>query len=217
MKQFLLMILTCLGLDVLGQSHLAPFYRGGNIPGPVPGSFVIAWEHVPGAVGYDYVLTDNESCTAGCAGDTRESVTADSFAVAYDLREGAVYYWISRIRYADGTASEWSRISRFEAVTPDLRPLVTLAGNPVSDDQLQISLDWAAIGYVSELCYELTDLRGITVSRQTCITRGTASRLDQATLSVAGLPAGLYRLVYTPLDREGRAYPQRTEAVMIRR
>ena len=70
------------------QQHVSPRNGAKGVPGPFIHSFVIEWEAVPGAIGYEYVLSDNPLCFAGCPGDTRQERVTNTFAVEYKAVPG---------------------------------------------------------------------------------------------------------------------------------
>ena len=86
-KLFLKIILLAGFCDpTYSQEPLAPPNGGDGIPGPFDKSFSIHWAPYPNAQAYEYVMSDNPLCFAGCPGDTRQRVLADTFATEYNLQ-----------------------------------------------------------------------------------------------------------------------------------
>ncbi|MEO1381963.1 MAG: hypothetical protein AAFV78_01865 [Bacteroidota bacterium] len=188
----------------MAQRHLLPEHRGEGVPGPVDNSFVIVWESVPGATGYEYVLSDNRFCFKGCAGDTRESVTRDTFATEFALQPDISYYWITRIFFANGDTSDWTLISRFNTTPVDIRPLFVAAPSPLVGRQLQLFIDWAAIPDIQSLDWELIDLQGRRARPTGSILRGSSIfRVQDYTVDLSGASPGMYQIYVSPKASDG--------------
>lgn len=154
-----LIVWICAALPAAGQIHLAPVHRGEGLAGPEPHSFVMIWEQVPGALRYQYVLTDNAQCFLNCAGDTRQGFTEDTLLIAPELLEETWYYWITRVWFADGDSSEWTLPSAFFTYTPPVDSLISLRGAG-SGGPLALRIDWAAHKDLAEIRLHWTDLQG---------------------------------------------------------
>ncbi|RMG59128.1 MAG: hypothetical protein D6722_22725 [Bacteroidetes bacterium] len=213
----LVCLVWLIGLPLLGsaQVHLAPPQRGPGLPGPEAGSFLIVWGAEPGAVAYEYVMSDNPQCFAGCTGDTRQQIVRDTFAIEYGLREGRNYYWITRIHYADGVQSPWTLISAFRAETPAALPLLRVGPNPLYEGPLQLHIDWASDRRWTRLELALLDLQG----RPLGITHSPRRqhplwRLQEARWTLPPLPPGSYVLQYRPQSGGETGRPQSLRLVV---
>lgn len=196
------------------QVHALPEHQAMGIPGPQPRSYVITWHPAPEAVAYEYVLTDNFLCFAGCAGDTRQGATADTFLVGYELLEGRPYYWITRVMFADSSYSQWSLISEFQAEAPPVQELVRVAPNPVRGP-VRVYLDWAAIPDVDYVSVQVLDRNGQQVRPGfTVWPTFAAFRIDEQTWKQTDLPAGTFIFLFTAQTREGRVLRQWHEKVL---
>jgi hypothetical protein len=144
----------------LSQTHLSPADGADGTPGPIPKSFVISWEDVPDAVLYEYVLTDNQNCFEGCAGDTRQRMVQGTVALEYDLRDQRFYYWITRIYFANGDTSAWTKVSSFLAITPPVNHAITIFPNPATNGKAFFRVDWGKDARISEVLVDRISLEG---------------------------------------------------------
>ena len=204
----LCVLLLSLSLSGWAQRHIAPPPREAGLPGPEAGSFLIVWAAVPGAVAYEYVMSDNSQCFAGCTGDTRQQTVTDTFAIEYGLREGRNYYWITRVHFADGGSSPWTLISAFRAETPAEQVLLRVGPNPLVQGPLQLHLDWAAGRQWQAAQLTLYDLSGRPLGLSQEVRRAHPLwRLQAATWDLPPLPRGTYLLGWHPLDAQGQPGP----------
>jgi hypothetical protein len=208
---FALLVSLLLAAKLPAQAHRAPVHRGLGIPGPEVGSFVIHWEKVLGAIGYEFVLTDNQYCQAGCAGDTRQRFVSDTFAIEFDLAEKVSYYWITRVYYPNDSISPWSNISSFQALTPATKKLYHLEAAPTPGAVPLLRLDWQANPSAQQLVVRTLDLQGRQASARKVVSRrGPASRLEVVPLPLPPLEQGL--LLLQVEVRDGRRQLLRTDA-----
>lgn len=196
--RLLLTLLGCLSAwltpDLLAQRRY-PANDSAGIAGTVPNSYVIAWEPTPGAVGYDYVVSDNPLCFSGCAGDTREAFVRDTTAVEYDLQLNHRYYWIFRTHLANGDTSAWTLIYSFTTRETDFtRRMVVLAPNPIARRQIRLRMDWAQKPRASEVYLTLIGAQGQTLRRQTFRARREFVRYGYLLWPAADLAPGRYLL-----------------------
>jgi len=76
---------------------------GGNgYNGSTPRSFIIQWDSVANTLYYEYVVSDNSLCFAGCTGDTRHDLVANNYGVESNLTLNKWYYWIVRAILKNG-------------------------------------------------------------------------------------------------------------------
>ncbi|MFK7972276.1 MAG: hypothetical protein AB8F95_18040 [Bacteroidia bacterium] len=163
---FIISILAIAPFFVSAQDHIAPPKGGNGVPGVVEGSFIIRWAPVPGAIGYEYVLTNNELCFANCPGDTRQEVVTSTEAVEYSLADSTFYFWITRVIFAAGDTSEWTgNPNYFLATTPDRsRPLAVASREGADAQELRFRLDWSALADAESITLELLDMQGKVVA-----------------------------------------------------
>ncbi len=206
-----------IGSTALAQEHAQPENMGLGIPGPQLRSFVIAWHPVPGAVAYEYVLSDNFLCFAGCVGDTREAVVSDTFALERELLPDKQYYWITRAHFAD-SLGPWSLISWFWSYTPLPSPLVQVVPNPVEGQMMMVQVDWAGNELADQVAVSVVDQQGKTVAGpwQWAPVSGV-SRLETRELDKSQLPPGLYFLVSEASSRSGLTFRKSVQKVLIQR
>lgn len=203
------------GIVAMAQEHSLPENMGLGIPGPQLRSFVIAWHPVPGAVAYEYVLTDNFLCFSGCVGDTREAVVSDTFALERELLPDKQYYWITRAHFAD-SLGPWSLISWFWSYTPPPAPLVQVVPNPVEGPML-VQVDWAGNELADQVLVHMTDQQGRTVAGPWQWEPASGvSRLETREPDRSQLPPGLYFLVSEPRSRSGLSFGKSVQKVLIR-
>ncbi|TAE48135.1 MAG: hypothetical protein EAZ89_15675 [Bacteroidetes bacterium] len=215
MRYFLFLLPFVALLPLRAQTHVAPADGDLGIPGREAHSFLLFWSRADSAIGYEYVLSDNFVCTAGCAGDTREAFVADTFTVEYDLIEGKTYYWITRILYPN-SASQWTLPSDFYTYTPEQKPLAKLAPSPAQASDLRILLDWTGAYQAGSLEMQLYDPQGRSQGLPIMIERPRqGQRFQTLTPEVAGLSPGLYFAVFQPRHQEGSTLRPFVQKVLI--
>lgn len=210
-----LSILIIAPMSVIGQVHLQPPNHGEGLQGLEPDSYVVSWLGAEDAYGYEYVITDNEECFYGCGGDTRQGVAFDTFAIEYNLTPNRDYYWITRVVFNNGEATDWSFPSHFKTIKPESGPFAILMPNPVKD-MLRLQLDWSVEPNVRSLDISLYDGSGRPVGKGYQIAR-PAGVLRYTTWEepLQGVPPGLYVLSITrdnspaaPIIRKLMVLPQ---------
>jgi hypothetical protein len=210
MPSFLLRtLLSLLWLSILSWPVLAqeryPANDSAGIAGTVPNAYLIAWSPVPGAVGYEYVVSDNPQCFVGCAGDTRQAFVRDTAALEYDLQINHRYYWILRTYYADGDTSGWSLIYSFTTGEPSFeRQMVLLTPNPIQEGVIQLRFDWAQHPRAAAVTLRLIGPQGRELGSETFQPRQQLVRYGHFRWAVPGLAPGRYllRVDITELERQ---------------
>ncbi|MDP5170915.1 MAG: T9SS type A sorting domain-containing protein [Bacteroidia bacterium] len=198
------------------QQHASPTNMALGVPGPAARSFVIAWHPAPGAVAYEYILTDNFLCFAGCAGDTRQRMSTDTTAIEYELLIDKQYYWVTRVHFANGEIGPWSLISEFWSYTPDLMPILQVAPNPVEED-FRVLLDWGANEDVDFLRVRMISLDGQLVYGPVMIRPETAfSRMETLVWEEVDLPPGQYFLQVEAESNSGLKFQNMVSKILIR-
>lgn len=189
-----LLFLSSSGL--LGQVHRFPAHGGEGVPGTVPFSYALGWSKVPGALGYEYVISDNPLCFAGCTGDTRQQYVRDTAVVEFNFQPEKWYYWITRIHEGEQDTSEWSLISSFFTRPANDAPgIVNVAPNPVGPEGLHVRLDWAQNPLATAIDFSLRDLQGRILVDWTHHRLGAAVlRFEEVTAPPQELGPGWYFL-----------------------
>jgi len=197
-KQVLTLGLCVCFTVVFGQDHVAPIDGEDGIPGAVSNSFRVEWAAVEGAVDYEYVMSDNPQCFAGCAGDTRQEKTNGvTSATEYALGKNRWYYWITRVFYADGGVSNWSSISSFLARSPETSEVIANVNpNPVTNTYATIDIDWQLHPKATFLRIEFFSYSGNRQRNDLYIQRLPDVRFQSFRLDVAGMDKGVYLLRY---------------------
>lgn len=173
------------------QRHLNPPHGGNGAPGPFPHSFVIEWEEVPGALRYEYVLSDNPQCFSGCPGDTRAGIVTTTSAVEYNLQEDTWYYWITRVHFSETDASVWTNISSFLADSPEIAThIADVAPNPVAGE-ISVHVDWGVNPAAQFVLFTLYDLLGRRISGPLRLDK-SSPRFEVFRIPTEALPAGVY-------------------------
>jgi hypothetical protein len=156
--------LYCIQYHCYAQKHLLPPNGGDGIPGPYYGSFEITWASVDNAVEYEYVMSNNPLCFAGCPGDTRQRLLTDTVALEYNLQEDVWYYWITRVIYGENDTTGWSNISSFLAKTPESGGgFLQIYPNPSLDNKFIINVDWTVNPVAKLINVELINYNGFTI------------------------------------------------------
>lgn len=202
-------------LVVHGQEHAFPVDKGLGEPGPKARSFVIGWHPVPGAVGYEYVLTDNFLCFAGCAGDTRNEIVQDTFTIEYELLIDKQYYWVTRVHFENGEAGPWTLISEFWAWTPPVEPIVQVAPNPVIGP-FRVQLDWGANPDADILIVTILNTEGRIMSVPREIRPSSLLRKDVQIWEEVDLAPGNYILLIEARSNDGRSFSPLVRKIQVR-
>lgn len=197
MKYLFLLLFSFLLASAVAQEFRLPANGDPGIPGRVPQSFVMQWGEVPGAIAYEYLLTDNSECFVGCAGDTRQQRVNSQFAIEFDLQEDTTYYWILQAHFADGDSTGWSVVYSFRATTPAVENALRLL-SPSGPEGLLL-IDWGGLAEVQEIQLSLLDAGGRAVRPEgnALIWQGLRpangfERFQRYSFSLAGLQVGIY-------------------------
>lgn len=212
--------LPLLGLLIAHCSLFAqqryPANDSAGIAGTVPNSYLIAWTPVPGAIGYDYVVSDNPLCFSGCAGDTREAFVRDTAAVEYDLQINHRYYWIIRTYFASGDTSGWSLIYSFTTgETSFERQMVVPVPNPIQNQEIRLRFDWAQNPKASDIYLRLIDPQGQELGQETFRPRQQLVRYGSLTWPVPELSSGRYLLRIDITERERQVTSTRWLSLLV--
>ncbi|MEL6673810.1 MAG: hypothetical protein AAFR61_16510 [Bacteroidota bacterium] len=198
MKRSLLITLALLmlvGGGLNAQVHLFPENGGDGIPGAAPHSYVIGWGRIQEAFAYEYVVSDNPFCFAGCAGDTRQFTVFDTAAVEYNLVPETWYYWITRAYLDNGDTTHWSLISSFLTAKPsDGSRLLKVGQNPVLDGQIRVIVDWSIDPEAPDIRLRLINMQGVTLTTHTHRRGGSLLRFEEVSLPTPPLISGTYLL-----------------------
>lgn len=208
-------LLLCCCLPMLAQEHAFPIDKGLGEPGPRARSFVIGWHPVPEAIGYEYVLTDNFLCFAGCAGDTRSEIVQDTFTIEYELLIDKQYYWVTRVHFANGETGPWSLISEFWAWTPPVEPILRVAPNPVVGP-FQVQLDWGANPDADLLIVTILNTEGRIMSTPREIRPGSLLRKDAQVWEDVDLAPGTYILLIEAQANDGRSFTPLISKIQVK-
>ncbi len=178
----------------IAQIHLEPVNGENGIPGPISGSFIIKWASVDSAIYYEYIVSDNPLCFEGCPGDTRQKTTPDTTATEYNLQEGKMYYWITRVYYLNGDTSYWSAIpSSFLAKTPpEANPdeIVNILPNPCAKENITFKIDWYVNPKAREINISIYSVFGFKISEYNIEKENT--RYQEHKLNVTSFTKGAY-------------------------
>jgi hypothetical protein len=199
----------------VAQEHLSPKNGSLGIPGPFIGSFEIKWASVEGAISYEYVLSDNPLCFAGCPGDTRQEIVPDTSAFEFNLQEDKWYYWITRIIFSNNTFSPWVGISSFFAKTPEGKgELVQINPNPVTDGQINLSVDWALNPGANQFQVYLLNSLGVII-RNKIFAKSQGIRNEDFTIDVTKLSPGIWTIIINVDDNPNNPNNRLTQKVVI--
>lgn len=216
MKQVLsvsVLLLYC--VVAFAQEHAFPVDKGLGEPGPKARSFVIGWHPVPGVAGYEYVLTDNFLCFAGCAGDTRNEIIQDTFTIEYELLIDRQYYWVTRVHFENGETGPWSLISEFWAWTPPVEPILQVAPNPVVGP-FQVRLDWGANPDADLLSVTILNTEGRIMSSPREIRTNSLLRKDTQIWEDIDLSPGVYILLIEARSNDGRSFKPLVSKIQVK-
>jgi hypothetical protein len=215
MTRFVLLILLSTCLSVLGQSGRVPANGANGVQGQYLRSFSLAWSRVPGAVKYEYLLTDNPNCFEGCAGDTRQKIARDTTSLEFDLEQDTYYYWILRFYYDETTSSEWQPIYSFLARYEQADAILRLYPNPVSDRILHANVDWSVNPEFATFQAEVVDCFGKTRFKSSTIAKTPGFKNDVFTLDISTLGSGLYTCAVVLTNAAGTKYERMLKRIVV--
>jgi hypothetical protein len=211
-------LLLTLGITNIcfAQEHLEPANGGDGLPGPITSSFIIKWASVDSASNYEYIMSDNPLCFAGCPGDTRQRSTGDTTATEYNLQEGKWYYWITRIYYLNGDTSYWTNISSFLAKTPpQLEPdeIVKVSPNPGLNKIVVLKIDWATIPGAREITVVIQSLLGFQIAE--VVVEKSGIRYQDYSLNLPSNARGTYIASFTVGDNPNNPNNRFTKKIIV--
>ncbi len=176
---------------VNAQEHLVPPNGENGVAGPYNHSFEITWASVQGAAAYEFVVSDNPLCFAGCPGDTRQAIVADTTTFLFNLQENRWYYWITRIIYTNKDTTNWSNITSFLAVTPGGEGnLAEIHPNPAVNGKIGVHVDWAINPRAEQMEINLHNSSGVKIAQQILI-KNRSFRYQDFEIDVHDQPSGL--------------------------
>jgi len=188
----ILFYVICLS-PVFSQIHLEPPNGGDGVAGPNC-SFIIKWASVDSAIAYEYVMSSNSACFAGCDGDTRQKKvndTNDTIGTESNLLyENEWYYWITRIYYANGDTSNWSEISSFLAKTLDPASCPKIVRIGITKDEININVVWAVNSNAKQISMALYNITGHIVLNATF--KNSSSDYESFKISAVQFKKGIY-------------------------
>lgn len=194
-------------LSVWAQFGRTPDNGEEGIPGTIPNSYVISWQTLPDATGYEYIVSDNPLCFEGCAGDTRQAFVRDTLAIEFNLAPQRRYYWIIRTYLKDGDTTEWSLIYSFNTSQTDFeRRMIQPAPSLVEDGVLRFRLDWAQNPRANTLDIKLIGPSGRLLLTRRVQNDETLIRYQNLSWPLPQLGPGTY-LVMATVSEEGGLRP----------
>lgn len=188
---FLILLSIGLNFNVNAQEHLVPPNGAEGVPGPYYNSFVIKWASVERAVAYEYILSDNPLCFAGCPGDTRQAIVTDTTSIEFNLQEDKWYYWITRVIYPEKDTTGWSDITSFLAITQEGEGnLAKIYPNPSINGKINVYVDWAINPQAKQIEINVINHSGIKITHQTLI-KNHSFRYQDFEIDVKAMTPGL--------------------------
>jgi hypothetical protein len=191
-----------------------PPHGARGAPGPFPHSFTIEWESVPGAIRYEYVLSDNPQCFSGCPGDTRQGFVQGTSTIEYNLQEDTWYYWITRVYFSESEKSVWTNISSFLADTPGISShIASVAPNPATD-VVTVRVDWGVNPAARFVQFTLFDLLGRKVAGPIRLDKSSL-RFESFRVSAEGLAAGVYMARFIADGNPDNRNNRRSQTIVV--
>lgn len=201
-----------------GENIRLPANGSLGVEGQLSNSFVIRWSPVEGIESYEYVLTDNPNCFAGCGGDTRQKKIVDTLAVEFALQSNTWYYWIIKYNFSDSTESTWSPIFSFLATkSKESSPIISAFPTLFSsgDHELTVELNWEANPTFSIYSFQLSAISGeFFFSSPTYIKETTSLRFESRIIKIPNLPPGLYFIEFL-LQNDGNTKIERFQQKIV--
>jgi|GEM_PF-3289279 len=199
MKKLLYWLTACLfPLMAFAQNPTQPEDEGNGIPGTRANSFQISWSRHPQATAYEYLVTDNPLCFAGCAGDTRQEIVSDTTAIEFDMQDQIWYYWIVRAIIEGQDTTAWTKPVSFFSLTPDAERIGRIYPNPVTNDILGFQIDWGIQTNARTAYVEIFSLTGKKIGSSHTFTRSIGSnRFEYIRMGVPQLAQGIYIAMFS--------------------
>ena len=156
-------------------------------------SYKLSWAKQSNVIGYEYIVTDNPLCFAGCIGDTKQAITEDTSIIIFPNNENIPYFWKIRPVYSENdTLKEWLRINTFSTTYPkeiSTNASITIYPNPAVHEKLFLKIDWSLLENTQLLPLTIYTLLGVPiyanntlVSRNNTLTKFTEYEIDIRTL-----------------------------------
>jgi hypothetical protein len=203
-------------VSCIAQVHLEPANGANGIPGPITNSFIIKWASFDSILYYEYIMSDNPLCFEGCPGDTRQNTTPDTTTTEYNLQEGKIYYWITRMHYVNGDTSFWSVIpSSFIAnwTEEEKDEIIKISPNPCLNKKVVLKVDWGVNPDAKEITISLYSVLGIK-KRESVIEKNN-TRYQDYEFSVPTLAQGTYFAVFILDDNPNNPNNRITKKIII--
>ena len=205
-----------ISFPALAQIHLAPENGANGISGPITNSFIIKWASVDSAASYEYIMSDNPLCFDGCPGDTRKQNVPDTTATEYNLQEGKMYYWITRIHFLNGDTGYWSGVpSSFLAkwTEEEKDEIIKVAPNPCINKEVILKIDWAINPKAKEISIELFSVYGIKVKE--AVVQKESTRFQEVKLHLQSIKKGIYIARFVIDDNPNNPNNRITKKIML--
>ncbi len=218
-SKYIVTLFACyiLAFDIsFAQTHLEPDNGANGISGPVTNSFIITWASVDSAASYEYIVSDNPLCFVGCPGDTRQQNVPDTTATEYNLQEGKMYYWITRVHLLNGDTSYWTGVpSSFLAkwTEKEKDEIIKVAPNPCINKEVVINIDWAINPKAEEISIELFSVFGIKVKE--AVVQKESTRFQEVKIYLPAIKKGIYIAQFVIDDNPNNPNNRIVEKVII--
>lgn len=209
---FLLLSIT----NCFSQIHLEPANGGNGISGTITSSFTIKWASADSAAFYEYIMSDNPLCFEGCPGDTRKENTPDTTATEFNLQEGKMYYWVTRVYYQNGDTSGWSGVpSSFLAkwTEKEKDEIIKVSPNPCQNKNIGLKIDWAINPKAKDINVELYSVFGVKIREE--LVKKEATRFQDANIYLPFIERGVYVIHFIIDDNPNNPNNRIVEKVII--
>ncbi len=125
--------------------------------GSTPRSFIVQWDTLADVDYYEYVISDNSLCFAGCSGDTRHGTLTNNFAVERNLMLNKWYYWIIRAVMKNEDTTFYSPIHSFYTLArpEDSQQYFTLGPNTITNASMDIRVAWPIDPQINSFNYNI--------------------------------------------------------------
>ncbi len=194
-----------------------PVNGGNGYNGSTPRSFLIQWDSLAEATHYEYVMSDNSLCFAGCSGDTRNDQVAGTYAVESNMVLNKWYYWIVRAFMENGDTTYFSPIHSFYTFPrpEDARTYFTLSPNRVEEEHTNILVAWTIDPQINSFEYHVFNMFGETVkaSPTLLVKKNELEQTETFSVDLEGLRTGLYVMQISTSDA---TLPERFKFLLVK-
>jgi len=194
MNQFILVgLLTLFSITTNAQYEVTH--------GKYDNSYILSWTPIDSITEYEFVVTDNSNCYAGCSGDTRSELISKNEVLIFPTYKNKTYYWrIRPVLSTYDTTQNWSSISSFETdykIEYEEIDFISIYPNPSIHKNSSLKIDLSDVNQNASIHYSIHDLKGNRIDQLSATIE--RKELDEKKyyvkqIDLSSIPSGSYML-----------------------